>query len=244
MSETPRNTDQLVRDADRDRRLQGRVRFAERGAIWVMAGTALGLLIFGPMAFIITDGQGPCFDERILLALRTNGDLSDPIGQQWLEGFMRDVTGLGGFGILSFLVLGVTGFLAATHRRREAIEIFVISLSGWLLSHSMKLMFGRPRPELVPHGADVFSSSFPSGHAMVSAVVYLTLATVLARSTDDVRVKAFVMGLALVTTVAIGISRIYLGVHWPSDVLAGWALGAAWVGAAWIVVRWIEGRPA
>ncbi len=244
MSETPRDTDKIVRGADQDRRIDRSVRFAERSATWIMAGTALGLLIFGQIAYSITDGLGPSVDEQILLALRTNSDLSNPIGPLWLEGFMRDVTGLGGFGILSFLVLGVTGFLAATQRRREALEIFAISLSGWLLSHTMKFMFGRPRPELVPHGADVFSSSFPSGHAMVSAVVYLTLATVLARSTSDVRVKVYVIGLALVTTVAVGFSRVYLGVHWPSDVLAGWALGAAWVGVAWIAIRWIEGRAA
>ncbi len=216
------------------------VRLLTRQFPWVVAGTALGLLMFGRTAFLMSTGDSNGFDQRVLLAMRTAGDLTDPIGPLWLAGFMRDVTGLGGFGVLSFIVLAVTAFLAATQRRREALEIFAMSFSGWLLSHAMKFVFQRPRPDLVPYGADVFSSSFPSGHATVSAVVYLTLAAVLARSTDDVRVKAFVVSLAILLTVAIGFSRVYLGVHWPTDVLAGWSLGAAWVGLCISVVRHLE----
>lgn len=237
---SPKPDKRVVEDRRESSNTSQSGRFAIRQFPWIVGATALGLLIFGRIAFIMASGNGDAFDKQILLALRTTGDLTDPIGPPWLAGFMRDITGLGGFGILSFLVLAVTAFLAATHRRREALEIFAMSFSGWLLSHAMKFIFQRPRPDLVPHGADVFSSSFPSGHAMVSAVVYLTLAAVLARTTDDVRVKAFVVGLAILLTAAIGISRVYLGVHWPTDVLAGWALGAAWVGLCISAVRHLE----
>lgn len=237
MTETARNSNAIADGALTAKRWRGAVRSFESGSPWLVAGVALSLLAFGRIAFWMVDGDAALFDEQLILALRAPGNPADPIGPAWLEGFMRDVTGLGGFGILSFLVLSVSGFLASTGSRREAAEIFVVSLSGWLMSHLMKFAFARPRPDLVPHGADVFSSSFPSGHAMVSAVVYLTLGAVLSRATDDLRVKAFVLVLAVVLTVAIGFSRVYLGVHWPTDVLAGWSLGAAWVGLSWIAIR-------
>lgn len=244
MNDQPRDATEIGRGATTDRSLRDGVRFFEGAAPWIVSGTALALLVFGRIAYSVSGGDSLSFDERILLSLRDNGEIANPIGPEWLQGFVRDVTGLGGFGILAFLVLGVSGFLAATSRRREALEIFAISTTGWLMGHFMKFVFQRPRPDLVPHGAEVVSSSFPSGHAMTSAVVYLTLATVLARSTDDTRVKAYVLVLAIIVTIAVGFSRVYLGVHWPTDVLGGWSLGAAWVGLCWIAIRRFERTPA
>ncbi|PPC98640.1 MAG: hypothetical protein CTY31_12875 [Hyphomicrobium sp.] len=212
----------------------------ETGTPWVFAASALSVLLFVAIAGVVMYGTTRELDERILLGLRDPNNRSDPIGPEWLEGYMRDITALGGFGVLSLLVLSVSGFLYATGRQRTAFRIFAISLSGWLLSQGMKFTFQRPRPDLVPYGADVFSSSFPSGHAMVSAVVFLTLGAALARTTNVARVRAYVMTLAIVLTLAVGFSRVYLGVHWPTDVLGGWVLGGAWSGLAWIVLRRIE----
>jgi undecaprenyl-diphosphatase len=212
----------------------------ETSAPWMLAISAIALLGFIGLADLVMDGDTRDVDERILLALRSAPD--DPIGPKWLEAYMRDVTALGGFAVLSIIVLGVSGFLAATNRQRIALRIFAISLSGWLLTHAVKLVFLRPRPDLVEHGADFYATSFPSGHAMTSAIVYLTLGAALARTTDDGRVKLYVLALAIALTVTIGFSRVYLGVHWPTDVLGGWALGAAWVGVAWQAFRVIDRR--
>jgi undecaprenyl-diphosphatase len=104
----------------------------------------------------------------------------------------------------------------------------------------LKEFFERPRPDLVPHGAEVFTASFPSGHAMMSAVVYLTLGALLARVETGLRVKAFVLSVSVLLTVLVGISRVYLGVHWPTDVLAGWTVGAAWAVMCWLIARVLQ----
>lgn len=205
----------------------------------LLVGSVAAAISFIVIASLMVSGQTAAFDQWLLLAMREGGNLSEPVGPEWLNGYMRDITALGGFGVLSFLVLAVTWFLYATDQRREAAIIFGISFLGWMLSQITKLIFARPRPDVVPHNAEVFSASFPSGHAMVSAVVYLTLAAVLARTTDNPRIKLYVMSLAVLTTAAVGFSRVYLGVHWPSDVLGGWALGAAWVGFCWL---WLQSR--
>lgn len=205
----------------------------ERMTALVVATGASALFAIVALLGLALDGDVLGFDQRILLALRSDGDVADPIGPKWLQGYMRDVTALGGFPVLSILVLGVAGFLAASGRRVMALRIFAVSLSGWLLMNGIKFLVQRPRPDLVPHGADVYASSFPSGHAMTSAVVYLTLAAALARASDDAQVRTFIMVFAIALIAMIGFSRVYLGVHWPTDVLAGWALGAAWAGLAW-----------
>ena len=106
----------------------------------------------------------------------------------------------------------------------------------------MKWVFSRPRPDLVPHGAEVYTASFPSGHSMMSAVVYLTLGALLARTQSDRSVKTYVLAMAVVLTVLVGTSRVYLGVHWPTDVLAGWALGGAWALVCWSAMTWLQSR--
>jgi undecaprenyl-diphosphatase len=106
----------------------------------------------------------------------------------------------------------------------------------------LKIGFGRPRPELVAHSVRVFSASFPSGHAILSAVMFLTIGAVLTRAHADRRVKMYFMGLAVLLTVTVGLSRVYLGVHHPTDVLAGWCLGAAWAALGWITVLWLQAR--
>ena len=242
MSNVPRDVRALSKDAGRISPTVENTGVIEAAAPWIIAATAVCFLIFIALAGLVIGDDTHDVDARILLAMRSVSDPTDPIGPKWLEGYMRDLTALGGFAVLSILVLSISGFLAATGRAVLALRIFAISLTGWLLSQGAKFAFARPRPDLVPYGAEVYASSFPSGHAMTSAVVYLTLGAALARTTSDVRVKVYVLGLAAALTLIIGVSRVYLGVHWPTDVLGGWALGAAWVGVAWAALRALDHR--
>ena len=206
----------------------------------VVAALALlaGLLFaFVLIAGLVTYGATGPLDERIMLALRTQQDLSDPIGPKWFEEAVRDVTALGSTTVLSLLIICVTTFLALTHRARIALTVLTCTLSGTAMSSLAKLSFARPRPGLVPHSVEVYTASFPSGHALMSAVVYLTLSVLVARTQPDRRVKLFIMIFAVAITLLVGLSRIYLGVHWPTDVLAGWCLGAVWATLCWLLAR-------
>jgi undecaprenyl-diphosphatase len=182
----------------------------------------------------VGEGDTRAIDEQIILALRTS-DTSDPIGPAWFEEAVRDLTALGSTLVLSMVVLTVVGFLLLVRQWRAAIFTFAASVSGQLASHVLKEIFGRPRPDLISHEAEVFTHSFPSGHAMMSAVVYLTLASLAARLMQRRRLKLYALSVAVVFTMLIGVSRVYLGVHWPSDVLAGWMIGASWALACWLM---------
>ena len=114
------------------------------------------------------------------------------------------------------------------------------SAAACSLSTLLKIGFDRPRPDLVPHEAIVYTASFPSGHAMLAAVVYLTLGALLARVQPRRLLKLYLLGLAILLTVAVGASRVYLGVHWPTDVVAGWAVGAAWALLCWAAALWLQ----
>jgi undecaprenyl-diphosphatase len=128
-------------------------------------------------------------------------------------------------------------------RRRHALVLAGTVLLTEISSDLAKGFYARPRPDLVPHGSYVYSASFPSGHSALSAATFLTLAVLIASLEPNRGTKAMVFALAVALIIAVGFSRIYLGVHWPSDVLAGWCLGAAWALGAWIVLRRITRRP-
>ena len=195
---------------------------------------------FVSLADEVFEGDTLSFDRSILLSLRNPADLSDPIGPSWFEETARDLTGLGGHGILGFITLATIAYLLMTRRSGAALLVLGAIGGGMILSTLLKLGFERPRPDLVPHGMHVYTASFPSGHAMLSATTYLTLGALLARLHQLRRVKAFFLGLAIVLTVMVGLSRIYLGVHWPSDVLAGWCVGAAWAALCWYVALLLQ----
>jgi undecaprenyl-diphosphatase len=139
-------------------------------------------------------------------------------------------------------VLAVTGFLGIIRKGHAALAVLVSVVTGVLLSQTTKWAFARPRPELVPHGVEIHTASFPSGHAMMSAVVYLTLGALLARTQSSQAVKAYILGVAIFLTTAVGASRVYLGVHWPTDVLAGWALGGLWALICWLAMLWLQSK--
>jgi undecaprenyl-diphosphatase len=222
------------------RRLWLRLRLNEAAPLLSLAALSFSLWGFIKIAGEVLEGDTVTFDRTILLALRNSNDLSDPIGPSWLEELGRDFTALGGHGVLTLVTLATLVYLVMTQKRHAALLVIAAVGGGMLLSTLLKFGFSRPRPDLVPHAARVYTASFPSGHAMLSAVTYLTLGALLARVQPQRRVKAFLIGLAVVLTVLIGISRVYLGVHWPSDVLAGWCIGAAWASLCWFVALQLQ----
>ena len=184
------------------------------------------------------------FDTEILLAFREPGLPDNPIGPPWLEGAMRDITSLGSASVLVLITAAVIIYLLLVRRWGTALLTFVAVAGGQVLSSLLKLGIDRPRPELVSHLVTETSLSFPSGHAMLSAVTYLTLGSLAARFLHGRATKIYVLSLAVLTTVLVGVSRIYLGVHWPSDVLAGWCAGFAWAMLCWLAARFLQSRKA
>ena len=209
----------------------------------VLAGAA-GLLAFAMIASEVMEGDTLAFDRAILLALRNPADLGDPIGPRWLEEMARDVTALGSHVVLATITLTTVGFLVLSRRRASALFLGLAIGGGMLASSVLKIGFARPRPDLVPHAVEVYTASFPSGHAMLSATAYLTLGALLMRVAPLVRTKFYVLSVAVLVTLMVGVSRVYLGVHWPTDVLAGWCGGAAWALLCWMVLNWLQRRGA
>jgi len=213
----------------------------EAGTLISIVIIAGGVLFFSELVEMVRD-EPHAFDRAVLLAFRNPVDVSDPIGPAWLEIISRDITSLGGATVLALMTVAVTGFLLVD-RKRAAAGFVIASVSGGaLLSTFLKLAFARPRPDIVPHLVEVSTASFPSGHAMLSAVVYLTLGALLCRLEGPPRVKIYVLSVAIFLTLIIGLTRIYLGVHWPTDVLAGWCAGAAWATLCWRVALALQQR--
>lgn len=209
--------------------------------------TLLAFLVASGMAFAfisiadeMAEGETRAFDEAVLLALRQPGDTARPIGPWWLEAAMVDLTSLGGWTVLAVVTAVVLAYLLATARAGAAALVFASVIGGALLSTALKIGFARPRPDLVDHLVNVSSASFPSGHAMLSAATYLTLGALLARTETRRTVRGLIFGVAVTLTLLIGVSRVYLGVHYPTDVLAGWCMGGAWAMVCWMVARWLR----
>lgn len=201
-----------------------------------------GVWGFIEVADEVVEGESHALDSRLLLALRNPNDFSDPIGPLWVEELGRDFTALGGVGVLTLLTFAVAGYLWLAGKVRAMWLVFGAIISGLLFSTLLKQGFDRPRPELVPYESYVYTASFPSGHSMMSAITYLTLAALLTRVLPDRAAKVYFYFLAVIVTIFVGISRVYLGVHWPSDVVAGWAVGAAWALLFWLIARWLQDR--
>ncbi|MFG6157692.1 phosphatase PAP2 family protein [Halomonas sp. 1390] len=214
----------------------------ELGALLCILVLSGGIWGFIELADDVSEGDTQSLDETLLLSLRNPVDHTDPLGPGWVEELGRDFTALGGVGVLVLVVLVALGYLLLARRYRAALLAAVAVPGGILLSTIMKAGFDRPRPDLVPHDSIVYTASFPSGHAMMSAVTYLTLAALLIRVQPELKLKAYILGVALLLTLLVGISRVYLGVHWPTDVLAGWTAGAAWAALCWLAMRWMQRR--
>ena len=192
----------------------------------------------------VLEGDTYAFDRWMLGAMRDPANPADPIGPRWVEGVARDVTALGGVTWLTAATVVIAIFLWLDRKTHMAIFLAAATASGGAMSLILKSLFDRPRPDLVPHLTHVSSSSFPSGHSMLSAVVFLTLGALLASSQTNLRLRIYLLGIAVFVTVLVGATRVYLGVHWPTDVLAGWTAGAAWALLCWALAEKLRRRGA
>lgn len=205
---------------------------SERGVplrpILLFGGVALTALLFLWLWSEIAEGDIIAIDRAILLGFRKSGDLQTMAGPVWLRQLMLDFTTLGGTTVLTLVIAGSAAFVYMKGAHRMALVILGATISGSLVVTLLKGFFQRPRPTLVDHLVIEHSASYPSGHAANSAIIYLTIAVLFLRVEPSLRTRIFVLSVAIFLTLAVGISRVALGVHWPSDVLAGWMFGTCW----------------
>jgi undecaprenyl-diphosphatase len=199
------------------------------------------LIVAGVWAFIVLadsvrERETERFDSRI------NRFCYEHHGPKWLADAGRDVTALGGVTVLALFIAAVVGYLLLSSRYGMAGLVVVATLGGLGVTSVLKHWIDRPRPPLHQSDAVIYTTSFPSGHSALSAATYLTLGTLLARSTRSRRLRFYFLTLALIATGLVGLSRIYLGAHYPTDVLAGWCVGLVWALICWAVARELQYR--
>lgn len=205
--------------------------------IVIAGGLALAGVLFIGLWSEIAEGEAAAIDTAILLLFRNPGDLNQMIGPPWLRQTMIDITTLGSSTVLTLIVIGSTGFMLVKHAYRIAALIVGATISGSVIVSVLKGFLERPRPTLVDHLVAETSMSFPSGHAANSAIVYLTIAVLFMRIEPKLSTRLFVLAASIMIVTAIGVSRVALGVHWPSDVLAGWLFGTGWACFWALIVR-------
>jgi undecaprenyl-diphosphatase len=215
---------------------------AESRVLVYFLAAVVSLFTLGKAASEIMEGDTLSVDRAILMALRRPGQPDTPIGPEWLHRAMVDLTALGGVTVLTLITALVTIYLLVA--RKPAIALFTASAValGATASSLLKMFFIRTRPDVVEHLVGTNSSSFPSAHAMNSAIVYLTLAVLLSRAHTSQLVRLYLISVGIGLTLLIGFTRIYLGVHWPSDVAAGWAVGGLWAVGSSLVAKSFQSR--
>lgn len=192
---------------------------------------------FLKIASEVFEGEAHAIDLWILEACRVPGQPGTPIGPVWFQESVRDLTALGSPAVLALVLLATWGCLMVTRQRRMAWLMLWAALGGQALALGLKALFARARPDDIYHATVAAGHSFPSSHAMMSAVICLTLAALTARVTRRPALRWFILLVACGVTMLVGASRVYLGVHWASDVAAGWAMGAAWALVCWLLAR-------
>jgi undecaprenyl-diphosphatase len=230
-------------------------RLAERGLIWLlglgrrelrllgaMLIAVLSVSFFLELADEVTEGDSASLDTWIVQSLREPDDPSKTIGPDLLAEVALEITALGSNAVLALVTGAVVGYLWLRRKRRAMWLVLGSVAGGALVSTLLKLGFHRPRPDLVPHLTPIRTASFPSGHAMLAAVVWITLGALLASLEESRRLKIYILSVALVVTLLVGLTRVFLGVHYPTDVLAGWSAGLSWAIVCWVVSHWLQRR--
>jgi undecaprenyl-diphosphatase len=197
---------------------------------------------FVALAGEVKEGDTQKFDNWAVRVLRQPNDPATPVGPKWLPEVGRDLTALGGVAVLTLVTTAVAGYLLLAEKNHLMWLMLGAIGSGLLLSTALKHVYDRPRPELVPHLSGVYTTSFPSGHSMLSAIAYLTLGALLTRTVESRVIKFYFIAVALTLSFLVGVSRVYMGVHYPTDVLAGWAAGLAWALLWWLIARYLQHR--
>lgn len=200
------------------------------------------LWTFLVLAEAVRGGSIQRFDDMVLVSLRNPEHPETPRGPAGLTDVMRDITSLGGPPVILLVIFSVAGYLVLRRKYQPLLLLVVAAVGGALLDVGLKTLVGRGRPSIVPHLVGAYSMSFPSGHSLISMVVYLVLAALLSPELPDRRARVYVIAVALFLTFLIGVSRVYLGVHYPSDVLGGWSIGLAWATICWLGAWSIERR--
>ena len=202
------------------------LRSADLRVIATLAAIGALIILFVKLGSEVAEHDVQQLDEAILLGLRASPD--DPLGPRWFEHAMAHLSALGSGAVTGLVTVIALGFLILARRPAYAALVAAAALGTWLFMWLLKDLYARPRPTVVTPIDPPASLSFPSGHSMVSVALYLTLAVVLARTLPARRLRVFVIVVGALLALLIGFTRVYLGVHYPSDVLGGWAVGLCW----------------
>jgi undecaprenyl-diphosphatase len=219
-----------------------RIARTEIAAVTALFVIALGVVTFAAVADEMAEGEGQAFDQAVLTWMQPVA--GEPRGPWWLKEAATDLTSLGGISVLALFASIAIAFLLIQRKRLSALLLVLGLAGGVALSEGLKAVFERERPPSAFQAVDTLNASFPSGHALLSTVFYLTLGVMLTRAFPRTHLKAFVLGAAMTVALLIGLTRVYLGAHWASDVVAGWCAGAVWAMALWLVAYAMERRQA
>lgn len=231
-----------MRTIEKTRRLIQKYFPGEISFLFIMLGMVLSLFLFIVIADAVAAGETLSYDNKILLLFRNPENSSLPLGSERIQYIVRDITALGSSTLLIIITLFVVLYLALQKASRSIIYVLFAAIGGGVLVQILKHLFARQRPDIVSHLVSEISMSFPSGHSAMSAVVYLSLAVLLSRIEKSHKTRIFLISAALIITLLVGLSRIYLGVHYPTDVLAGWMIGLFWALLCWFIASIIEKR--
>ncbi len=210
--------------------------------LFLLLGMVFSLFLFIIIADAVGEGETHSLDNEILLLLRNPEDPSLTLGSERLQYIIRDITSLGSSTLLTLITLFVVLYLALKKEIRSIVFVLSAVIGGGLLVQILKFLFARPRPEIVPQLVSEVTMSFPSGHSAMSAVVYLSLAVLISRIENSRKTRVFLISSALIISFIVGLSRVYLGVHYPTDVLAGWMIGLFWALLCWFIASIIENK--